>query len=104
MSRYAAKAVAVGQRSPGFNNTGRWKVPAEYAEFVRQLGNLDLSDTKAITDVVVNAYRILDKQTPFVPLVQSPKIIPFNTTYWTGWPTAAGWLATHRIIHRLKRS
>jgi peptide/nickel transport system substrate-binding protein len=36
--------------------------------------------------------------------------VPFNTTYWTGWPTAANyynhpamwWGSAHEIIHRLK--
>ena len=25
---------------------------------------------------------------PVIPITQAKKIIPFNTTYWTGWPTA----------------
>ena len=25
---------------------------------------------------------------PFIPLVQSTKLLPFNNTYWTGWPTS----------------
>jgi peptide/nickel transport system substrate-binding protein len=47
---------------------------------------------------------------PFIPLVQSPKIVPFNTTYWKGWPAAGGdavpmtnWATTHRIIHELQQ-
>lgn len=25
---------------------------------------------------------------PVIPLVQAPALVPFNSTYWTGWPTA----------------
>ena len=47
---------------------------------------------------------------PFVPLVQSAKLLPMNTTYWTGWPTADNyynhpffwWNHTHQIIHNLE--
>jgi peptide/nickel transport system substrate-binding protein len=58
-----------------------------------------------------DAYKNLDKEMPFIPLVQSPKITPFNTTYTTGWPTVGGntvpmhsWAATQRLIHQLKRA
>jgi peptide/nickel transport system substrate-binding protein len=61
--------------------------------------------------LVVKAYRHLNKEAPFIPLVQSPRTIAFNTTYWTGWPVkgASGvpmhsWGATHRLIHGLKNS
>jgi peptide/nickel transport system substrate-binding protein len=47
---------------------------------------------------------------PFIPLVQSTKLLPFNTTYWTGWPTADNpyikpgfWSGSaHLIIHNLE--
>jgi peptide/nickel transport system substrate-binding protein len=113
LNRYAATAVDVGQISPGYNNTGRWQGgPANnYASIVNQLGLLAPSDALMPT-LVTKAYQILHDEMPVIPLVQSPSIIPFNTKYWTGWPTAANaygvpmhsWLATHRIIHHLKRS
>ena len=27
------------------------------------------------------------KELPVIPVTQAKKIIPFDTTYWTGWPT-----------------
>ena len=112
MKRYAAKAIPIGQRSPGFSNTGRWdgQAASNYATAVNAFAGLPVGDA-SIPGLVANAYEFLNDEMPFIPLVQSPKIIPFNTTYWTGWPTANAyavpmhnWSATHRIIHWLKPS
>ncbi len=112
MNRYAAdKSVPLGARSPGFNNTGRWDDQAakDYSAVVLQIGALPLGDA-GIPNLVVGAYKSLAAEMPFIPLVQSPTIIPFNTTYWTGWPAVGGdtvpmhsWAATHRIIHELRK-
>jgi len=112
MSRYdAAKSVPIGNRSPGFANTGRWDSEAakEYSKIVKNIGLKDLDDTE-IPSLVVSAYRVLAEEMPFIPLVQSPRIIPFNTKYWTGWPDAKdsynppmhSWSSTHRVIHNLR--
>lgn len=98
MDRYTAeKAVPIGDRSPGFSNTGRWKNNA-YTTAVAELGKLSLEkeDDKAkeeerlrkIEDQVLAAYQQLHNEMPIIPLVQSPTIIPFSTKYWTGWPSA----------------
>jgi peptide/nickel transport system substrate-binding protein len=65
----------------------------------------------AVPDLVAKAYAFLDSDMPFIPLVQSPRIIPFNTTYWTGWPVAGGdsvplhgWAAMQNVIHRLRKA
>lgn len=112
MSRYLAKdAAPAGARSPGFNNTGRWDSQAarDYSAKVEQMARLPL-DTAALRLLTIEAYRYLDQEMPFIPLIQSPRIIPFNTTYWTGWPSSAtgivpmhSWSATHRIIHALQK-
>ena len=47
---------------------------------------------------------------PFIPITQARKIVPFDTTYWVGWPTAENnfnhpatwWNSTHQIIHNLE--
>lgn len=112
MARYAAPAEAIGVRSPGFNNTGRWNTQGakDYARIVTdELGTKVLAPA-AEKGVVVRAYKYLYDEMPIVPLVQSPRIIPFNTTYWKGWPTKGGagvpmhsWSATHRLIHSLRK-
>jgi peptide/nickel transport system substrate-binding protein len=105
--------VPVGQRSPGSNNYVRWDTEgtAAYTEIVDQIGTLPLGDPQ-IVDLVVQAYRYIHDETPFIPLVQASKLVPFDTTYWTGWPTAENnynhpatwWMSTHQIIHNLTKA
>ncbi len=119
MTRYTTEnAVPLGQRSPGFNNTGRWDTPAAqtYTSMVNGTttvkGLRDLAlDDGTIPAKVATAYKNLYDEMPFVPLVQSPKIIPFNTKYWTGWPSIGGkavpmhsWAATHRLLQQLQKA
>jgi len=47
---------------------------------------------------------------PSIPLVEAIKLVPFDETYWTGWPTkdnnyiqpATWWQSGHVIIHNLE--
>lgn len=112
LARYAAEFVPLGTRSPGFNNTGRWntKGAKDYAALVtKELGSKVLPPAD-VPPIVARAYKYLNDEMPIIPLVQSPRIIPFNTTYWQGWPAkgVAGvpmhsWSSTHRIIHALRK-
>ena len=114
MGRYTTQdVVPVGERSPGFNNTSRWSddSAAAYTEAVAPLEGLAPGDEGAPA-IVADAYQHLAEGVPFVPLVQAFKLIPFNETYWTGWPTADNgqapghpffwWGSTHQIIHDLE--
>lgn len=113
LARYAAVAVQLGVRSPGFNNTGRWNTQAakDYADVVtKELGLKVLApvDERA---AIVKAYKYLSDDMPVIPLIQSPRIIPFNTSQWIGWPVKSSggtpmhaWSATHRLIHALRKA
>ena len=112
MGRYTvADVVPVGERSPGFNNTSRWNTPAaeSYSTIVNEIGTRSLGDP-TVPAMVAEAYGHLDAEMPFIPLVQAAKLLPMNTTYWTGWPTAENyynhpffwWNHTHQIIHELQ--
>lgn len=114
MSRYTNASIApIGERAPGFNNTGRWNTDATaaYTEIVDRMGSMALGADE-IPGMVADAYRYLADEMPFIPLVQSAKLLPFNTTYWEGWPSVdndytppAFWRGdTHRIIHELTRA
>lgn len=114
MVRYTNNAMApIGERAPGYNNTGRWDTDAtdRYSTIVNRIGELPLGDP-AIPGLVVEAYAHLDDEVPFIPLVQAAKVLSFNKTYWTGWPSANDffvhpmhwWNSTHLIIHRLKKA
>ena len=114
MTRYTtASVVPVGERSPGFNNTARWDGAAAeaYTAIVDRMAGL-AGDDPALPGMVAEAYQYLDAEKPFLPLVQAAKLLPFNTTYWTGWPTvdnaynhpAFWWGHTHQIIHNLEKA
>lgn len=113
MRRYAQKAVPLGDMSPGRDNNGRWDTPAAnaYADIVtNKIGPLHLGDPNVLP-LVKDAYQYLAAEMPFIPLVQSPTIVPFSTKYWAGWPTEGGdtvprtdWAATMRSIHELTAS
>ncbi|MCS6835281.1 MAG: ABC transporter substrate-binding protein [Anaerolineae bacterium] len=114
MNRYTAQFITpIGQNAPGNNNTGRWntEATAAYSEIVAQIGALPLGDPR-VPDLVAEAYSYIHAETPFIPLVQASKLLVFNTTYWTGWPTAENsynhpafwWNSAHQIIHNLTRA
>ncbi len=109
MVRYSNSHIKpIGERI--FNNAARWDHPG-YTAIVEEMATLSLDDRKLV-DLTVDAYRILHEEKPFVPLVQAIKILPTNTTYWTGWPTSDNfynhpshwWGHTHQIIHNLKKA
>ncbi|MEM9796129.1 MAG: ABC transporter substrate-binding protein [Pseudomonadota bacterium] len=114
MGRYTTNdVVPVGERSPGFNNTARWdsEAAASYTAIVDEMAGMSLGDA-AIPAMVADAYQHLDAEMPFIPLVQAAKLIPFNTTYWSGWPTDQNyynhpffwWNTGHQIIHNLEKA
>jgi peptide/nickel transport system substrate-binding protein len=114
LDRYTAQYVRpVGERAPGWNNAARWNTEntAAYSEVVAELGSLPLGDPAAV-DLTVEAVGYLIEDMPFIPLLQSPSLIPYNTTYWTGWPTAedpymnpAFWTGkAHIIIHSVTKA
>ncbi|MDJ0822629.1 MAG: ABC transporter substrate-binding protein [Paracoccaceae bacterium] len=114
MGRYTvADVVPVGERSPGFNNTARWDGAAAeaYSAIVDDMESMALGDP-AIPGMVAEAYGHLAAEMPFIPLVQSFKLLPMNTTYWSGWPSNENyfnhpfhwWNSGHQIIHNLTRA
>jgi peptide/nickel transport system substrate-binding protein len=96
----------VGERAD--SNGWRWK-NEEYSKIVDQIGTMPLGDPK-INDLFVKASEIYLSELPVIPITQAKKLIPFDTTYWTNWPTADNnylhattwWQSTHVIIDNLK--
>jgi peptide/nickel transport system substrate-binding protein len=101
----------VGERTAENQNAWRWSGEAagRYGALVDQIGSLPLGDPR-IDGLLVEAMSIWLDELPIIPIAQARKIIPFNTTYWTGWPTAEDnyiqpptwWQSTHIIIHNLE--
>src|SRR5258708_7899117 len=67
----------------------RWNTDGAkaYSKIVDQIGTLPLGDP-SIPGLVAQAYKYINDETPVIPLVQAAKLVPFDTTYWTNWPTA----------------
>jgi peptide/nickel transport system substrate-binding protein len=103
--------VPIGERASA--NEPRWNTEGAqaYSEIVDQIGVLPLGDPQ-IPALVAEAYQYIHDETPFIPLVQASKLVPFDTTYWTGWPTAENnynhpatwWESTHQIILNLHKA
>ncbi len=102
----AKHVVPVGERASA--NAWRWE-NAEYSAIVDEIGVLPLGDPQ-IDDLFVQAAEIYMDELPVIPVTQAKKIIPFNETYWTNWPSAENpyihpptwWQSTHVIIHNLE--
>jgi peptide/nickel transport system substrate-binding protein len=90
MNTLAGDQVAPnGERATGAQGNGnvfRWANP-EYTDLVNQIGSLPLGDPK-IDPLFIDAMKIFYDELPAIPLFQAKKLLPFNTTYWTNWPTA----------------
>ncbi|HLE72841.1 MAG TPA: ABC transporter substrate-binding protein, partial [Anaerolineales bacterium] len=80
----------VGERTAESQNAWRWSGPAadEYGKLIDQIGSLPLGDPK-IDELFVQAMNIWFDELPVIPITQAKKIIPFNSTYWKGWPSAS---------------
>jgi len=110
LNKYNAAFVRpVGENSGG-NNHVRWE-NAEYTALVDEIGTYPLGDP-AITPLVLEAYEYLYNDLPTIPLTQATKLVPFNFTYWEGWPTqennynhpATWWQSTHQIFQNLTKA
>ena len=110
MNRYTSNPLPPSDyRAIAFRNTGLWSTSkaASYSNEVMAIGAKALGDN-SVPGLVAHAYQYLSDEMPIIPLVQSPTIVPFNTTHWTGWPAAGGdtvpmtnWAQTMRTIHEL---
>ncbi len=114
LDRYTARWwVPLGEPANGNSNHVRWDGPNNeaYSEIVGRLGSLPLGHPDAI-DMVIEAYGYLYTDLPFVPLNQATKLIPFNSTYWEGWPTsennwnhpATWWGSTHQFFQEIHKA
>jgi peptide/nickel transport system substrate-binding protein len=78
--------LPVGERSSG--DSWRWSGASadEFSKLVDEIGTLPLGDPK-VEELFVQAMDLWFKELPVIPVTQAKKIIPFDTTYWTNWPT-----------------
>lgn len=114
MNRYTTQFYRpIDQRAPGNNNFVRWNGEAaeRYSNIVKQIGVMPLGDS-GIVPLFVEAMEIFMREQVVIPITQAVQLVPFDTTYWIGWPTkknnynhpATWWNSTHQIIHRLRKA
>lgn len=88
----------------------RWSGPAaeEFGKLTDEIGSLPLGDPR-VEELFIQAMDLWFDELPVIPVTQAKKIIPFDTTYWTGWPTAKNdyihpptwWQHFHVILQNL---
>ena len=104
---------AEGEASSGFYaNTQRWNTEAAqaYSDIVAQMINLPPDATAEQEALFIEAMEIWMSELPALPIAQATKLVPFDETYWTNWPTsdnpyiqpATWWQSAHIIIHNLQ--
>ena len=88
LNSFAGEAAPLGTRASGapVNNAFRWH-NQEYTELVEEMGQTALDDPNLLV-LTEKALAILYDELPALPAAQSRKIVPYNNTYWTNWPTA----------------
>jgi len=91
LNTFAGAAAPIGTKpkGPPIDNAFRWS-NKQYTDLVAQIGTTKLDDPK-LTELTKQALAILYTELPAMPSAQSRKIVPFNNTYWTGWPTSANY-------------
>ena len=103
---------AEGEASSGFYaNTQRWDDEAAqaYSDVVAQMANLPPGDPQ-LEQLFLEAMKIWLAEKPALPIAQAIKLVPFDQTYWTGWPTADNpyiapatwWQVNHVILQNLE--
>lgn len=106
-SKYAAPA---GEASKNLRAVTRYANP-ELDAILDQLEQMQPSpDDAAYVDLVKQATAIFARDLPEITLVEETQTLVYNTTYWTGWPSAANpymasfipWEGFARVVEKLQ--
>ena len=97
--------VPLGEPAPWYErNSFRYNNPA-FDAIVNEMAGTPPTDMEKTTDQFHRAMEIWFKDLPVIPMVQAPALVPFNTTYWEGWPSAdnpwnmpVSWWATFTLV------
>jgi peptide/nickel transport system substrate-binding protein len=95
----------LGQKAPWFErNSFRYQNKA-FDAIVDKMGAIPPTETEQLTKLYHDAMQIWFEDLPVIPVVQAPALVPFNTTYWQGWPSAenpwnmpVSWWATFNLV------
>jgi peptide/nickel transport system substrate-binding protein len=97
--------VPLGENAPWYErNSFRYQNPA-FDAIVDQMLALPPDAEAELIPLFQQAMEIWLRDLPVIPLVQAPALVPFNSTYWQGWPTAedpwnmpVSWWATFNLV------
>ncbi len=97
--------VPLGEMAPWYErNSFRYKNP-ELDAIVDKMFQVPPDQEQQLIDLYKQAMTIWLDELPVVPVVQAPALVPFNFTYWDGWPTAenpwnmpVSWWATFNLV------
>lgn len=81
-------AAPPGQPVSNWEYNGWRYINPEYDKIVDELKMTPPSDLNKSLSLVRKAMDIFYRDLPVIPLVKTPAIVPFDTYYWTGWPTS----------------
>ncbi|MCZ7573856.1 MAG: ABC transporter substrate-binding protein [Ardenticatenaceae bacterium] len=95
----------LGEKAPWFErNSFRYRNEA-FDKIVDQMGQIPPENEKELTPLFHQAMEIWFDDLPVIPVVQAPALVPFNETYWVGWPNAknpwnmpVSWWATFDLV------
>ncbi|MBX3001167.1 MAG: ABC transporter substrate-binding protein [Caldilineaceae bacterium] len=99
--------VPLGEPAPWFERNSFRYSNEEYDAVVDEmLEALSVgADEATLIDIYARAMEIWYEDLPVAPLTQAPALVPFNTTYWEGWPDAenpwmmpVNWWATMNLL------
>ena len=97
--------VPLGQPAPWYErNSFRYKNPA-FDAVVDEMAKTPPTEVDKMTDLYHQAMAIWFEDLPVIPGVQAPALVPINSTYWTGGPSADNpwimpvcWWATFNLV------
>ncbi len=97
--------VPLGENAPWYEqNSFRYNNP-EFSAIVDQMLALPPDAQDQLIPLFQQAMAIWLPDLPVIPIVQAPALVPFNSTYWQGWPTSAdpwnmpvSWWATFNLV------
>jgi peptide/nickel transport system substrate-binding protein len=97
--------VELGEPAPWFErNSFRYQNP-ELDAIIDQMFQLPADDEAGLVALYQEAMAIWLRDLPVVPIVQAPALVPYSSTYWSGWPTSedpwnmpVSWWATFNLV------
>jgi len=99
--------VPLGEPAPWYErNSFRYSNPAYDEQVDQMLAALGANaDEATLVDIFTKAMDIWYEDLPVTPLTQAPALVPFNYTYWDGWPNEqnpwmmpVNWWATMNLL------